>query len=64
MSHPRIAIRGMLLTLKLSNWDLAADLPKYIARVQSWGYNIVQARQLQYDRREVCVAALRRPFRP
>ena len=63
VTHPRVNIRGMLLTLKLPQWELAANVPEYLARVQSWGYNLVQARQLQYDRREVCVAALQKPFR-
>jgi 23S rRNA (cytidine2498-2'-O)-methyltransferase len=63
VAHPRVNIRGLLLTLKLSHWELATSLPEYLARIRSWGYNLVRARQLQYDRREVCVAALQRPFR-
>jgi 23S rRNA (cytidine2498-2'-O)-methyltransferase len=60
--HPEVNIRGMLLTLKLPEWSLAAELPNYLARVRSWGFNEVHARQLQYDRREICVSALMRPF--
>ncbi len=63
VAHPRISIRGLLLTLKLPQWALAASLPEYVARIRSWGFNQILARQLQYDRREVCVAALQRPFR-
>ena len=63
VAHPRINIRGLLLTLKLPKWDLASNMADYLARVRSWGYNVVRARQLQYDRREVCVAALQQPFR-
>jgi 23S rRNA (cytidine2498-2'-O)-methyltransferase len=63
VTHPRVSIRGLLLTLKLPQWELAANLPDYVARIRGWGYNVVQARQLQYDRREVCVAALQQPFR-
>jgi 23S rRNA (cytidine2498-2'-O)-methyltransferase len=63
VTHPRVNIRGLLLTLKLPEWKLAANLPEYLARIRRWGYNHVQARQLQYDRREVCVAALQQPFR-
>jgi 23S rRNA (cytidine2498-2'-O)-methyltransferase len=63
VTHPRVNVRGLLLTLKLPDWKLAANLPEYMARIRSWGYSLVEARQLQYDRREVCVAALQRPFR-
>jgi 23S rRNA (cytidine2498-2'-O)-methyltransferase len=61
--HPRVNIRGLLLTLKLPDWDLASQVPAFVARVRGWGYNAVRARQLQYDRREICVAALQQPFR-
>jgi 23S rRNA (cytidine2498-2'-O)-methyltransferase len=61
--HHHVSIRGMILTLKLPDWSLAAQVPGYIERVKSWGYNIVQARQLQHNRHEICVAALRKPFR-
>jgi len=63
VTHPRVNIRGLLLTLKLPQWELAANVPEYVARIRSWGYNRVQSRQLQYDRREICVAALQQPFR-
>jgi 23S rRNA (cytidine2498-2'-O)-methyltransferase len=42
---------------------LARHVPEYIDRVRGWGYNIVRARQLQHNRREICVAALQKPFR-
>lgn len=61
--HPRVSIRGLLLTLKLTRWELADRLPEHLDRVRSWGFNQVRARQLQYNRREVCVAALQQPFR-
>jgi 23S rRNA (cytidine2498-2'-O)-methyltransferase len=61
--HPQVSIRGMILTIKLPEWRLAASVPEYIARVKSWGYNIVRARQLQHNRREICVAAMQKPFR-
>jgi 23S rRNA (cytidine2498-2'-O)-methyltransferase len=63
VTHPQTNIRGLLLTLKLPDWKLAARLPEYLERVGSWGYNVVRARQLQYNRREVCLAALQQPFR-
>jgi 23S rRNA (cytidine2498-2'-O)-methyltransferase len=63
VTHAEVNIRGLLLTLKLPEWKLAQNVPEYLARVRRWGYNIVRARQLQYDRREICLAALQHPFR-
>jgi 23S rRNA (cytidine2498-2'-O)-methyltransferase len=60
VTHPAVAIRGLLLTLKLLDWDLAAEISGYLDRIRSWGYERVQARQLAYNRQEICVAA-RRP---
>jgi 23S rRNA (cytidine2498-2'-O)-methyltransferase len=62
VTHPEVSIRGMLLTLKLFEWKLADDLPAYLERIRSWGYNLVDARQLQHNRQEVTVAALHKPF--
>jgi 23S rRNA (cytidine2498-2'-O)-methyltransferase len=63
VTHPEVSIRGLLLTLKLPDWELAGRVPEYVERVRSWGYNVVRARQLQFDRREVCVAGVQTPFR-
>ena len=60
VTHPEVRIRGLLLTLKLIEWDLAEQVPEYLDRVRSWGYQLVRARQLQHNRQEVCIAALRR----
>ena len=62
VTHPEVNVRGMLLTLKLFDWQQADDMPVYLQRVRHWGYNLVRARQLQYDRQEVCLAALQKPF--
>jgi 23S rRNA (cytidine2498-2'-O)-methyltransferase len=58
VTHREIHIRGLLLTLKLLNWDLAQQIPDYLARVRSWGYHYVAARQLAYNKQEICVAAM------
>lgn len=62
VTHPEIHIRGMLLTLKLGTWELADQVPEYMQRIRGWGYNLVRARQLLYNRQEICVAALQKPF--
>jgi 23S rRNA (cytidine2498-2'-O)-methyltransferase len=59
VTHRLINIRGMLLTLKLLNWELAEQIPDYLARIRSWGYHYVTARQLAHNRQEICVLAMR-----
>jgi 23S rRNA (cytidine2498-2'-O)-methyltransferase len=59
VTHAGIHIRGMLLTLKLPEWQLAEELPAYVERVRSWGYKDVRLRQLAFNRQEICLAALR-----
>ena len=60
VTHPENRIRGLLLTLKLIEWDLAEHVPEYLAQIRSWGYELVRARQLRHNHQEICVAALRR----
>lgn len=54
-----MTIRGLILTLKLLDWDLLKSMPQWIRRIQSWGYRDVRLRQLAYNRREICLAATR-----
>lgn len=62
VTHSEVSVRGLILTLKLIEWEMASRVAEYLDRVRSWGYNIVRARQLQFNRRELCVAALQKPF--
>ena len=62
VTHPNVSVRGLLLTLKLPDWELAEEVPQYIDRVRSWGFNLVRVRQLVHNRQEICLAALQRPF--
>jgi 23S rRNA (cytidine2498-2'-O)-methyltransferase len=59
VTHSETNVRGMLLTLKLLDWKLAAEIPAYVARVRSWGFEHVRARQLAFNRQEFCLAAMR-----
>lgn len=61
---PDIEIRGLLFTLKLFQIELAKNIPEFIDRVRSWGFNQVRVRQLTFNRQEVMLAALKHPFRP
>ena len=59
VNNKRTNIRGMLLTLKMIKWELAAELPSYLDRIRGWGYQYVRARQLAFNRQEICVAVQR-----
>ena len=60
VTHSLVNVHGMLLTLKLPDWNLVSDLPAHMARIRGWGYAYVKARQLSQGSQEVCVFALRR----
>ena len=59
VSHRANRIRGLILTLKLNDWNLAKHVPAYLDRVRGWGYPRVRARQLSHNRQEICLAGLR-----
>ncbi len=59
VTHADVRVEGVLLTLKLLDWSLAAEIPAYLERVRSWGFGRVVARQLHHNRQEICVAAQR-----
>jgi 23S rRNA (cytidine2498-2'-O)-methyltransferase len=57
VKHSQVDVKGLLMTLKLLEWSLAAEIPAYLERVRSWGYAEVAARQLHHNRQEICVSA-------
>ena len=57
VTAPGVRPAGIIATLKLPNWSRAAELPDWLARFRSWGFE-PRARQLSTGGREVCVAAL------
>jgi len=59
VARQETSIRGLLLTLKLTDWKLVDELPQYIQRVVGWGYRDVRTRQLAFNRQEICLVALR-----
>ncbi len=64
VTHRQVDIQGILMTLKLIDWHLADRIPEYLQRVRRWGYPLVRARQLAFNRQEFTVVALRRRPRP
>lgn len=59
VTHEATHVHGMLLTLKLPNWQAAQQVNRWVARVRSWGYEYVRCRQLSTNHQEVCLAAMR-----
>ncbi len=59
-----VQLRGLLLTLKFLEWDLADNVPAYLTRIRAFGFPYARARQLQNNRQEICVVALRKKPRP
>ena len=57
VTHSSVKIEGLLLTLKMPDWKQAENISDFTKRVRSLGYRFVRARQLAYNRREICVAA-------
>ena len=59
VTHTDATIRGMVLTLKLTDWKLLEELPACLKRIRGLGYQDIRVRQLAYNRQEICVVALR-----
>ena len=55
-------IHGMILTLKLSDLQLAGEIPKWIAAIKQLGFQVVKTRQLAFNRREICLMAVKDRF--
>jgi hypothetical protein len=63
VNAPGVRIEGLVLTLKLTDPRLTAQLPAFHKRIRGWGYQHVRARQLAFNRHEVCVVASEREAR-
>ncbi len=59
--HTR-SIRGLILTLKITDWKLATDIPVWKQRIRDLGFQIVKTRQLAFNRNEICLVAVRDRF--
>ncbi|QDS93202.1 putative 23S rRNA ribose 2'-O-ribose methyltransferase [Roseimaritima multifibrata] len=59
LSHSDVRIQGIVLTLKLGDYDRAAEIPGWIQQVERWGFpkELIQVRQLATGRCEVCLIA-------
>lgn len=62
VAHEAVAIRGLILTLKLSDWELVEQIPAYLDRVRKMGFQVVKSRQLAFNRQEFCLVAIKDKF--
>ncbi|MEL7264578.1 MAG: SAM-dependent methyltransferase [Planctomycetota bacterium] len=57
VNHHSVNIQGVLLTLKLGEYDDAQKIGQWQRALESWGYCHVRIRQLARGKRELCLAA-------
>lgn len=62
VAHDAVDIKGMALTLKLTNWDLLESVPDWIARIKALGFKHIRTRQLAFNRLEICLIAAKDKF--
>ena len=60
VTNQHVHIQGMIITIKLLQEKLSGEIETYLERVRNMGFKYVRARQLAFNRNEVCVVALRR----
>ncbi len=61
-TNSHMHLRGVVATLKLSNWELATQIDDFRNQVKDLGFSVVRTRQLAFNRQEFCLVALRNKF--
>jgi 23S rRNA (cytidine2498-2'-O)-methyltransferase len=59
LTVPGVAPDGLVLTLKLTDPQLAETLPVVAGRLRRHGYQNVRMRQLAFNRQEICAVVTR-----
>jgi 23S rRNA (cytidine2498-2'-O)-methyltransferase len=59
LTQPSVAPEGLVLTLKLTDPQLAEKLPVVAERLRGHGYQNVRMRQLAFNRQEICTVVTR-----
>lgn len=60
VQYPTTRLQGLLLTFKLSKAEIADQFEEYRQRIEGWGFDRVEFRQLATNRSECCVVAQRK----
>ncbi len=61
VTHEKVEVEGLILTMKLTSWELADEIPLFNKRIRGWGYDKVRSRQLAFNRQEFCIVASKDP---
>ena len=59
VSHDRVSVTGVIMTMKLTDWKLVNDVPALMKRAGALGFKFVRSRQLAFNRREFCMVAVK-----
>lgn len=59
VNYPTSRLQGLLLTFKLSSYELIDQIDAAAEQIRSWGFSTVKIRQLASNRRECCISAQR-----
>ncbi len=62
VAHESVDVKGMLLTLKLTDWKMVQSVPQWMERLRKLGFKYVRPRQLAFNRQEVCLLAAKDRF--
>lgn len=60
--HEASNFKGLILTLKLSDWSLVKKIPEVMSRAKALGFQVIKTRQLAFNRREYCLVAVKNKF--
>jgi 23S rRNA (cytidine2498-2'-O)-methyltransferase len=62
VSNEQVNVSGVVLTLKLLEKSVAAEVNTFRERVAKWGFQVVKTRQLAFNRQEFCLVGLKDKF--
>ncbi len=62
VNYEAVDVKGLILTLKLSDWKMVSGISKLIARTKELGFQVVKSRQLAFNRQEFCLVAVKDKF--
>lgn len=62
VGYEDVDFKGIIITVKIADWDMVSKIPDVIKRAKGWGFQVVKARQLAFNRREYCLVAIKKKF--